>query len=174
VRAFAYFCGVPARILYDNTKIGVAKILGGTERRRTRTFSELQSHYLFADKFGRPAKGNEKGKVEGPGRIRSPELHGADSAVYQLSTRFLPFARYCRCLSENIVIDFGSTVIRQTQNQTAEEEIGQKQLDNSGKVDSFTNKKLNPSGQPVFPRFLDRLCCSQTPAASSAKSESVP
>jgi len=65
VRAFAYFGGVPTRILYDNTKIAVAKILGGTERKRTRAFSELQSHYLFADKFGRPAKGNDKGKVEG-------------------------------------------------------------------------------------------------------------
>jgi transposase len=65
VRAFAYFGGVPSRILYDNTKIAVAKILGGTERQRTRSFSELQSHYLFADKFGRPAKGNDKGKVEG-------------------------------------------------------------------------------------------------------------
>ena len=65
VRAFAYFGGVPTRILYDNTKIAVAKILGGTERQRTRAFAELQSHYLFADKFGRPAKGNDKGKVEG-------------------------------------------------------------------------------------------------------------
>ena len=65
VRAFAYFGGVPTRILYDNTKIAVAKILGGTERQRTRAFSELQSHSLFADKFGRPAKGNDKGKVEG-------------------------------------------------------------------------------------------------------------
>ena len=65
VRAFAYFGGVPTRILYDNTKIAVAKILGGEERQRTRAFSELQSHYLFADKFGRPAKGNDKGKVEG-------------------------------------------------------------------------------------------------------------
>jgi len=27
--------------------------------------SELQSYYLFADKFGRPAKGNDNGKVEG-------------------------------------------------------------------------------------------------------------
>jgi hypothetical protein len=53
------------RILYDNTKIAVAKILGGEQRQRTRAFSELQSHYLFADKFGRPAKGNDKGKVEG-------------------------------------------------------------------------------------------------------------
>ena len=65
VRAFAYFGGVPTRILYDNTKIAVAKVLGGEERQRTRAFSELQSYYLFADKFGRPARGNDKGKVEG-------------------------------------------------------------------------------------------------------------
>src|SRR5258705_9902528 len=65
VRAFAYFGGVPTRILYDNTKIAVAKILGGEDRQRTRSFSELQSYYLFADKFRRPAKGKDKGKVEG-------------------------------------------------------------------------------------------------------------
>jgi len=28
-------------------------------------FSELQSHYLFEGRFGRPGKGNDKGKVEG-------------------------------------------------------------------------------------------------------------
>src|ERR1700686_2820862 len=28
-------------------------------------FSELQSHYVFEDRFGRPGKGNGKGKVEG-------------------------------------------------------------------------------------------------------------
>ena len=39
VKAIAYFGGVPRRILYDNTKIAVAKILGGTERQRTRAFS---------------------------------------------------------------------------------------------------------------------------------------
>jgi transposase len=65
VRAFTYFGGVPTRILYDNTRIAVARILGGEQRQRTRAFSELQSYYLFADKFGRPAKGNDKGKVEG-------------------------------------------------------------------------------------------------------------
>ncbi len=32
---------------------------------RTQVFSELQSHYLFDDRFGRPGKGNDKGKVEG-------------------------------------------------------------------------------------------------------------
>ena len=63
--AFRYFGGVPRSIVYDNTKLAVAKILGDGRRQRTRVFSELQSHYLFADRFGRPGKGNDKGKVEG-------------------------------------------------------------------------------------------------------------
>ena len=65
VRAFAFFGGVPQSILYDNTKIAVARILGDGKRQRTRAFAELQSHYLFEDRFGRPGKGNDKGKVEG-------------------------------------------------------------------------------------------------------------
>lgn len=78
--AFSFFGGVPLSVLYDNTKIAVAKICGPSRhllqskracrsadgtRARTRTFAELQSHYLFDDKFGRPAKGNDKGHVEG-------------------------------------------------------------------------------------------------------------
>lgn len=63
--AFAFFGGVPLSALYDNTVIAVAKILGDGKRQRTRTFSELQSHYLFEDRFGRPGKGNDKGNVEG-------------------------------------------------------------------------------------------------------------
>ena len=65
VAAFAFFGGVPTSILYDNTKIAVARILGDGKRKRTRVFSELVSHYLFSDRFGRPGKGNDKGKVEG-------------------------------------------------------------------------------------------------------------
>ena len=65
VRAFEYFGGVPSTILYDNPKLAVARILGDGTRQKTRAFAELQSHYLFAEKFGRPAKGNDKGKVEG-------------------------------------------------------------------------------------------------------------
>ena len=63
--AFGYFGGVPRRIVYDNTKLAVARILGDGTRQRTQVFCELQSHYLFADRFGRPGKGNDKGKVEG-------------------------------------------------------------------------------------------------------------
>jgi transposase len=64
VRAFAYWGAVPSRLLYDNTKLAVARVLGDGERKKTRAFSELQSHYLFAEKFGRPGKGNDKGKIE--------------------------------------------------------------------------------------------------------------
>ena len=39
--------------------------MGDGERKPTKAFSELQSHYLFAAKFGRPGKGNDKGNVEG-------------------------------------------------------------------------------------------------------------
>ena len=65
VSALAFFGGVPLSLLYDNTTIAVAKICGDGKRERTRAFTELQSHYLFADRFGRPGKGNDKGKVEG-------------------------------------------------------------------------------------------------------------
>src|SRR5471030_2660816 len=65
VSAFEFFGGVPLSILYDNLKIAVAKICGDGKRERTRAFTELVSHYLFKDRFGRPGKGNDKGKVEG-------------------------------------------------------------------------------------------------------------
>jgi transposase len=65
IAAFSFLGGVPLSILYDNTKLAVARILGDGSRQRTRSFAELQSHYLFRDRFGRPGKGNDKGKVEG-------------------------------------------------------------------------------------------------------------
>ncbi len=64
VSAFAFFGGVPQSILYDNTKLIVGRILGDGRRQRTQMFTGLISHYLFADRFGRPGKGNDKGKVE--------------------------------------------------------------------------------------------------------------
>ena len=51
-QAFAYFGGVPRSILYDNSKLAVARILGDGTRRKTQAFSELQSHYLFEERFG--------------------------------------------------------------------------------------------------------------------------
>ena len=77
--AFRFFGGVPKSILYDNTKLAVARILGDGSRQRTRVFSELQSHYLFADRFGRPGKGNDKGKSLPP-RRRGSKGSSAGSA----------------------------------------------------------------------------------------------
>jgi transposase len=65
VSAFAFFGGIPLSILYDNTKIAVSKIRKNGKRDLTEAFTRLQSHYLFDAKFGRPAKGNDKGHVEG-------------------------------------------------------------------------------------------------------------
>ena len=66
VQAFEFFSGVPKRITYDNTKVAVAKILGGgKDRRLTQGFLQLKSHYLFDHHFCRVARGNEKGVVEG-------------------------------------------------------------------------------------------------------------
>ncbi len=62
--AFSFFGGVPQTMLYDNTKLAVARILGNGQRQLTRVFSEVLSHYLFDTRFGRPGKGNDKGKVE--------------------------------------------------------------------------------------------------------------
>ncbi len=64
-KAFAFFGGVPQSILYDNDKCLVSRILPDGTRQRTRSFSGLQSHYLFQDRYGRPGKGNDKGNVEG-------------------------------------------------------------------------------------------------------------
>ena len=64
ISAFAFFGGVPLSILYDNLKVAAARILGDGKRQRTRAFTELVSHYLFQERFGRPGKGNDKGKVE--------------------------------------------------------------------------------------------------------------
>ena len=52
-------------LLYNNTWIAIARILGDGKRKGTSAFSELVSRYLFEDRFGRPGKGNDKGKVEG-------------------------------------------------------------------------------------------------------------
>ena len=65
VAAFAFFGGIPVSVLYDNTRLAVAKILGDGSRKRSTLFAALQSHYVFEDRYGRPGKGNDKGKVEG-------------------------------------------------------------------------------------------------------------
>jgi hypothetical protein len=62
---------------------GMAQILGDGTRRRTQTFSELQSHYLFAERFGRPGKGNDKDHASYC--TASARFEGTSSARFFLS-----------------------------------------------------------------------------------------
>ena len=64
--AFSFFGAVPTRTSYDNTSIAVAKIVG-RDRELTHGFLRLESHYLFAHRFCRVGRGNEKGVVEASG-----------------------------------------------------------------------------------------------------------
>ena len=63
-RAFDFFGSVPTRISYDNSKIALASITGSRERKVTREFQRLKSHYLFVDHFCLVRRPNEKGHVE--------------------------------------------------------------------------------------------------------------
>jgi len=64
-RACAFFGGVPTRISYDNSKLAVAKFTGPNQRRLTREFLRLQSHFAFAAHFCNVRRAHEKGHVEG-------------------------------------------------------------------------------------------------------------
>jgi len=75
VRAFAHFGAVPHRIVYDNLKAAVRKILVGSERELASRFLALANHYLFEPCFARPREGHDKGGVESRGKaIRWQEL----------------------------------------------------------------------------------------------------
>ena len=47
VRAFEFFGGVPGRIIYDNLKSAVHRILHGRQRELNSQFLQLRAHYLF-------------------------------------------------------------------------------------------------------------------------------
>jgi transposase len=64
--AFGYFGGVFRRLRYDNLKSAVKKILRGYHRREeTERLIAFRSHWGFQTEFCNPARGNEKGGVEG-------------------------------------------------------------------------------------------------------------
>jgi transposase len=63
-RAFSFFGGVPARLIYDNLKTVVDAVYAGKERQFNRRFLTLANHYLFEPVACTPASGWEKGQVE--------------------------------------------------------------------------------------------------------------
>jgi transposase len=62
VSAFAFFGGVPQSILYDNTKIAVARILGDGTRERTRAFTALRATICLRIALGDRARGTTRAR----------------------------------------------------------------------------------------------------------------
>ena len=70
-RAFAFFGGVPARLIYDNLKAVVDTVYAGKERQFNRRFLTMANHYLFEAVACTPASGCSIGQVENQvGNIR--------------------------------------------------------------------------------------------------------
>lgn len=64
-KAFVYFGGVFKTIRYDNMAALVKKILRGYQRIETDRMIAFRSHWGFHSEYCNPARGNEKGGVEG-------------------------------------------------------------------------------------------------------------
>lgn len=68
LRAFRHFGALPCRILYDNLKPAVKRLIGLGERRLTDRFAAFAAHFCFEPCFARPAQGHDKGGVEARGK----------------------------------------------------------------------------------------------------------
>lgn len=79
VHAFAFFGRVPLSVLYDNDRCLVVRILPDGTRKRARLFNGFLSHYVIQDRYGRPGKGNDKGRRDR--RLGAAQLHGAAAAL---------------------------------------------------------------------------------------------
>lgn len=66
-QAFRYFGGVFRLLRYDNLKSAVKRVLRGSRREESSRFIAFRSHWRFQSEFCNPARGNEKGGVEGEG-----------------------------------------------------------------------------------------------------------
>jgi len=62
--AFKFFGGIPKKIIFDNLKPAVKKVLKEQDRILQEEFLKLQSFYCFEAVFCGPGKGNEKGLIE--------------------------------------------------------------------------------------------------------------
>ena len=78
--AFRYFGGVFRLLRYDNLKSAVQKILRGHQRVETERLIAFRSHWGFQTEFCNPARGNEKGGVEGEVGYFRRNHPGADPA----------------------------------------------------------------------------------------------
>jgi transposase len=94
--AFRYFGGVFRQLRYDNLSSAVKRVLRGSRREETARFIAFRSHWRFEAEFCTPARGNEKGGVEGEvGRFRRNHLVPVPQAesLDELNARLLDCCR---------------------------------------------------------------------------------
>jgi transposase len=65
VQSFEFFGGVFQNVWFDNLTPAVRRVLEGRKREMQKDFAAFVAHYGFEAQFCRPARGNEKGGVEG-------------------------------------------------------------------------------------------------------------
>jgi len=73
-QAFDFFGGVFHKLWFDNLTPAVKKILEGRRRVEQRACACFRAHYGFEAEFCAPAKGNEKGGVEGAVKYSRHEI----------------------------------------------------------------------------------------------------
>jgi transposase len=86
--AFEYFGGVFKTLRYDNLGSAVKKILRGYDREQNERFIAFRSHWGFKSEFCMPAKGNQKGGVEGEnGYYRRNQEEGSRNGDASFATQ---------------------------------------------------------------------------------------
>lgn len=110
VRAFHYFGGLPQRIIYDNLKPAVFKILEGHTRQEQALFLAFRNHYVVESRYCNPASGHEKGGVENEvGYVRRNFLAGCPAfADFEALNTYL--LEQCQGLDARVVQGQSETV----------------------------------------------------------------
>ncbi len=84
--AFQYFGGVPRTIVYDNTTIAVARILGGGRTQAHASVQRVAVALLVRRSFRPPRQGQRQREGRGTSGLRTAQLHGADSEIRELGS----------------------------------------------------------------------------------------
>ncbi len=140
-KAFAYFGGVPKRMVYDNLKTVVETIFTGKERQFNRRFLTLANHYLFEPVACTPESGWEKGQVENQvGNIRE--------WLFTPTPKFQDFAELNAWLAQRCRELAGRKHPQQTDKTIAECFAEEQPLLTPIKVefDGYVEKLLRPAG----------------------------
>ena len=110
--AFAYFGGVPRTILYDNTKIAVAQILGDGDAKEDASVQRTAEPLSVRGEVRTSRQGQRQRESGRAGGLRAAELHGAGSAVRELGGVERTLAEQCQKRRERKLRGHSETIAR--------------------------------------------------------------